>query len=101
MAQPETYKRGMIVLFPKDKRKRAEEVIFTLGYTLKRWLLGILFSMAIVGVLTGIGLSILGIPMALTLAIFAAIIAFIPNFGPIISLIPAFLLAFTKGMDYA
>lgn len=101
MIQPELYKRGIIVLFPKHKRKRTEEVINTLGYTLKRWLLGKLFSMLIVGILTGIGLAILGIPLALTLAIFAAIVSFIPNFGPIISLIPAFLLAFTKGGDYA
>lgn len=101
MIQPELYKRGIIVLFPKHKRKRAKEVVYTLGYTLKRWLLGKLFSMLIVGVLTGIGLAILGIPLALTLGLFAAIISFIPNFGPIISLIPAFLLAFTKGGDYA
>lgn len=101
MAQPDLYKRGIIVLFPKHKRKRAEEVVYTLGYTLKRWLLGKLFSMLIVGILTGIGLAILGIPLALTLAIFAAIVSFIPNFGPIIGLIPAFLLAFTKGGEYA
>lgn len=101
MIQPDLYKRGIIVLFPKPKRERAKEVIYTLGYTLKRWLLGKLFSMLIVGVLTGIGLAILGVPLALTLALFAAIVSFIPNFGPIISLIPAFLLALTMGADYA
>src|SRR5690606_1322523 len=92
MVQPGLYVRGIIVLFPKHKRKWIEEVVFTIGYTLKRWLLGTLFSMLTVGVLTGIGLTILGIPLALTLALFAAIVSFIPNFGPIISLIPAFLL---------
>ena len=70
-----------------ELQERADE----LGYTLKRWLLGKLFSMLVVGILTGIGLVILDIPLALTLAIFAALITFIPNFGPIFSLIPALL----------
>ncbi|WP_010182364.1 AI-2E family transporter [Aquimarina agarilytica] len=95
MIQPNMYTNGIIILFPKPKRKRVEEVLLTLGYTLKRWLLGKMFSMLVVGILTGVGLAILGIPLALTLGIFAALITFIPNFGPILSLIPAFLLALT------
>ncbi|SHJ10726.1 AI-2E family transporter [Aquimarina spongiae] len=101
MIQPKMYSRGIILLFPKPKRERAHQVVLTMGYTLKKWLLGKLLSMIVVGVLTGIGLAILGVPLALTLAIFAALITFIPNFGPIIALIPAFLLAFTKGVDHA
>lgn len=101
MVQPDVYKNGIIKLFPKKNRAKTSEILDTISYTLKRWLLGKIFSMLVVGILTGIGLSILGIPLALTLAIFATIVTFIPNFGPIISLIPAFLLAFTKGSDYA
>ena len=93
--QPNLYKNGIIRLFPKPKRDRVNEVLLTVGFTLKRWLLGKFFSMTIVGILTCIGLAILDIPLALTLGLFAAIITFIPNFGPIISLIPAFLLACT------
>ncbi|RZT00037.1 AI-2E family transporter [Aquimarina brevivitae] len=101
MVQPDVYINGFIRLFPLHRRKRAQQVIDTTAYTLKRWLLGKVFSMIVVGVLTGIGLSILGIPLALTLAIFATLVTFIPNFGPILSLIPAFLIAFTIGADYA
>ncbi len=101
MVQPSLYINGIITLFPKPKRKRTEEVLLTMGYTLKRWLLGKIFSMLIVGVLTCTGLAILGVPLALTLGIFAALITFIPNFGPIFSLIPAFLLALTMGENYA
>lgn len=101
MVQPNLYKNGIVLLFPLNMRERANQVLLTLGFTLKRWLLGKLFSMLVVGILTGIGLAILGIPLALTLAIFAALITFIPNFGPILSLIPAFLLALTIGGDYA
>lgn len=100
MIQPNLYKNGVIMLFPLNKRERANQVLLTIGYTLRRWLLGKLLSMLVVGVLTGIGLAILDIPLALTLAIFAALITFIPNFGPILSLIPAVLLAVTMGMNY-
>ena len=41
-------------------------------------------------------LSILGIPHALVLALFAGIFEIIPVFGPIISSIPAILVAFTN-----
>ena len=101
MVQPKMYKEGIIMLFPKDKRKRAKEVLLTMGYTLKRWLMGKILSMVVVGILTCIGLFIIGIPLALTLGLFAALITFIPNFGPIISLIPALLIALTMGTDYA
>lgn len=95
MVAPKKYLEGIILLFPKRKRKRTKEILLVMGKTLKSWLLGKLLSMLIVGILTGIGLTILGVPLALTLAIFAAIISFIPNFGPLMALVPAFLLAYT------
>ena len=101
MVAPLTYVDGFVKLFPKSRRKRTKEILTVMGKTLKSWLLGKLLSMLIVGVLTGIGLSILGVPLALTLAIFAALISFIPNFGPIIALLPAFLLAFTESPSTA
>ena len=101
MISPDTYLRGIVMLFPIPKRDRVSEVLETIGTTLRKWLLGKILSMLIVGVLTGIGLSILGIPLAMTLAIFASFISFIPNFGPLIALVPAFLLAFTVSPIYA
>jgi len=47
-----------------------------------------------IGLLTWIGLSILGVPLALTLGLIAGLLSFIPNFGPIMSAVPAILLAF-------
>jgi predicted PurR-regulated permease PerM len=48
-------------------------------------------------VLTAIGLAILGIPMWLALALIAGILNFIPNFGPLIAMIPAVLVSFMQG----
>ena len=50
--------------------------------------------MIFIGLLTWIGLSIIGVPLALTLGLIAGLLSFIPNFGPIISALPALLLAF-------
>ena len=40
---------------------------------------------------------ILGVPMALILAVIAGLLNFIPNFGPLIALIPAALVAMLEG----
>lgn len=95
MANPKIYLEGMVKLFPKSKRDRAKEILVTIGTTLKKWLLGKLLSMLIVAILSGIGLGLLGVPLALTLALFAGLISFIPNFGPLLALLPAFLLGYT------
>lgn len=53
------------------------------------WMQGQLLLGVIVGVLTYLGLSILGIQNALLLALIAAVFELIPIFGPILSAIPA------------
>lgn len=92
--EPRLYIRGLIKLFPKSRRHRATQVVGTVGETLRWWLIGKVASMVFIGLLTWIGLSILGVPLALTLGLLAGLLSFIPNFGPIISAVPALLLAF-------
>jgi predicted PurR-regulated permease PerM len=99
MVNPKLYREGIIMLVPKKGRKRTAEILDNLNDTLVNWLLGQFFSMAVVGVLTFIGLWILGVPMAGVLALFAGLISFIPNLGPIISLFPALLFAYHDGPD--
>jgi predicted PurR-regulated permease PerM len=53
--------------------------------------------MAVVGVLTGAGLWIAGIPLARASGLIAGLLAFIPNIGPFIALAPALLLALPEG----
>jgi predicted PurR-regulated permease PerM len=93
-SEPRFYVRGFIRLFPKTRRHRATQVMGTVGETLRWWLIGKVASMIFIGLLTWIGLSILGVPLALTLGLIAGLLSFIPNFGPIISALPALLLAF-------
>jgi predicted PurR-regulated permease PerM len=100
-AEPGIYQKGIIALVPPKNRERGKELMQLVGQKLQSWLKGKLFAMAVVGVLTGIGLAIIGVPMALALAFIAAIFNFIPNFGPIIALIPAFLIGLTQDMTTA
>lgn len=95
-AQPGPYHKGARWLAPTDARDRFDEVLFEVIGTLRRWLLGKLLSMTIVGVLTFAGLVWLDVPLALSFALLASALAFIPNFGPILSVIPPALIVFTE-----
>ncbi len=98
-AQP--YKKGIGSLVPKAGRPRAREVLEKLHLSLENWLKGKLISMALVWMLTGIALWIMGIPMALSLSLVAGILCFIPNFGPLMAMAPAALVASLQGPQMA
>ena len=57
--------------------------------------------MALIGILTFLGLWFLDIPLALTLSLLACALTFIPNFGPILSAMPAVLFAMSQGVATA
>lgn len=59
-----------------------------------QWLFGQLLSMFLIFIVYWIGLSLLGVPYALTLALFGGLLEIVPYVGPIIASIPALLLAF-------
>lgn len=56
------------------------------------WFWGEVVLMTVVGVITYIGLSLLGVKYALPLAVLAGLLEIVPNIGPIISAIPAVLI---------
>jgi predicted PurR-regulated permease PerM len=76
-------------------------VLEATGDALGSWLIAKLTTMAVIGVLTALGLWLLGIDLALVLGVIAALLSFIPNFGPIASVIPAALIALATGPDKA
>ena len=95
--QPKAYRAGLVMLVPKAGRARANEVLDCISSTLVKWVLGRLVSMLFVGVLTWLGLTLMGMPMGAVLGLFAGLVTFIPNIGPIVSMVPAVLLAFVHG----
>lgn len=96
---PKTYKRGFLKLFAPSARGRAEQVLTNSIATLRSWLGAQLISMSVVGVLTGLGLWLIGIPLALLLGLIAGLLAFIPNLGPVVAAAPGVLLAVPNGVN--
>jgi predicted PurR-regulated permease PerM len=92
---PEVYRRGVLALVPPARRPRAEQVIGALVTTLRRWLGAQLITMTALGIASGIGLRLLGIPLAFALGLLAGLLLFIPYLGSIASAIPALLIALT------
>jgi predicted PurR-regulated permease PerM len=100
-AEPETYRKGVERLFTPNSRLRVSHVVDEIEQTLRRWLIARAVSMCGIGLLVTIGLYVLHVPLAGTLGIFAATMTFIPNLGPILSVIPPALLAFTNSPKQA
>lgn len=94
---PRKYRDGVVRLFPAPRRDRAKEAFNRMGRALQGWLLGQLVAMVLVGLLTGIGLAFIGVPLALVLGIIAGLSEFVPIIGTLIGFVPAALLALSQG----
>lgn len=94
---PSLYVDALVRLSPPEHRHRTREVFAALGSALRNWLLGRIASMLVVGALTGFGLMIFGIPLALALGLIAALFSFVPYIGPILAFVPALAVAAGEG----
>lgn len=101
-AEPDFYLRGVRRMLPARNRASIESCFAAAAQKLRAWLLAKMVSMTAIGTIVTVGLLIIRVPLAGTLGIIAALMTFIPNIGPILSFVPAALLAFavspTKGI---
>ncbi len=91
--EPRMYTNGILLLTPRKRRKHAALVLQGIGHTLRWWLIGQGITMVVIGTLTGLGLWWIGVELWFLLGVLAGLFNFIPNFGPLVSFIPALLLA--------
>lgn len=96
---PKTYRDGVVLLLPKDRREPVRSALNACGRALKQWLRGTVLGMLIVGTMIGVGLAVVGIPQALLLGILAGLGEFVPLLGPTVAMVPALLLAVAQGPD--
>lgn len=95
IASPGLYRKGVVHLLPPSAKDKGDNLLSELRDLLKNWLKGQIFGFFFIAILTGLGLWLIGMPLVLTLALIAGLLNFIPNFGPIIALVPALLIALT------
>ena len=93
-AQPEVYRNMILSMVSPASRDRVARIYDEAGQSLRLWVIGKGFTMIGVGIVTYIGLVLFKIPGALALASLAAVLEFIPNFGPTIAAAPAIASAF-------
>jgi predicted PurR-regulated permease PerM len=86
---PGLYRRGLTHLVPHRDRARLDDVLHSLALTLRRWLVTQLIAMVVIGVVTALAMSLLGVRGAIALGVIAGLLEFIPFVGPIASAIPA------------
>ena len=83
--QPALYREWLIALFPPIHRDLVRDVLGDLGDTLRSWIVGQLFAMFVLGVLTTIGLYALKVPYPITFGVFTGLVAIVPFFGTLVS----------------
>ncbi len=84
LAAPLSHERYILDLWQRTQKK------------IGLWMQGQLLLGLIVGVLVYVGLRLIGVDYALTLAVLAAIFELIPVIGPVLSAVPAILLGFAS-----
>ncbi len=94
-ADPSLYKNGIIFLFPAQKKSTGGIILKKIETALKGWLKSIIVSIILITILVAIGLSMTGLPGTTVLGLITGMLEIIPNFGPVIAMIPGVLLAFT------
>jgi predicted PurR-regulated permease PerM len=97
--QPNFYRVGVLKLIPPRRRKIVDEAMGESERALRLWLKGQAIAMVVVGLLTGTGLWLLGMPSALTLGLLAGLLEFVPFAGPLIAAVPAVLLSLVAGPE--
>lgn len=87
LAQPLAYRKIFVRLFPSFYRRRVEEILTECEVALGKWVIGALISMTLVALLSFVGLSIIGVRLALAQGVLAGLLNFIPNIGPTLSVV--------------
>lgn len=96
---PQTYVGGVLLLVPKRMRARAVEVLGACQVALQRWLVGQLLSMILIGISTGIGLWLVGVPSPIPLALMAGLGQFVPVVGPWLGAAPGLIIGYSMGTE--
>lgn len=88
LSNPTPYRQMFLLMFPAFYRQRVQTILKKCEKNLGGWAIGILFNMAVIAILSGIGLLFLGVRLPLANSLLAGMLTFIPNLGPVLSVVP-------------
>ena len=84
---------------PFDKKEAVIEALKRITLKISSWMKAQLFLGLLIAIIQYIGLLIIGVPYAITLALWAGIMELIPYLGPVLGAIPALLVAYLFFQD--
>jgi predicted PurR-regulated permease PerM len=93
--------RFVVDLLPPRHQALARDVFGEMGQRMGGFLRATAINMVVVGVLTGVASTALGLPSPVLLGIFAGLTAAIPLVGPFLGIVPPLLLGLTLGTGHA
>lgn len=99
--ESERIKRSAVALLPLNRREPAREFIGEIEGRVGGYVLGQLMLSGIIGTLSLVAYLIIGLPYALVLALFVAVMEIIPFIGPIIGAVPAIVIGFSESPTMA
>jgi predicted PurR-regulated permease PerM len=85
--------RYLRAFLPPDRHEQAGRITSRIFVRLGGWVSGQILLCLIIGVMSWVGLTIIGVPYAVVLALVAGIMEAVPNVGPIIAAVPAVMVA--------
>jgi predicted PurR-regulated permease PerM len=96
-AQPSIYRTGLLFIVPARHRARATVIVDRISETLERWLIAQIITMAVVFLVTWIGLALIGVQSSFILGIQAGLLTFIPTVGPLLAGVIVVLASIASG----
>jgi predicted PurR-regulated permease PerM len=93
LVEADQLRASMLRLFPARRRARVDAVSRDITVKVSAWLAGQLVLGAIIGSTSALGLWLIGVPFFYVLALISGVGELIPVVGPILSSIPAVLVA--------
>ncbi|MEP6832588.1 MAG: AI-2E family transporter [Gemmatimonas sp.] len=100
-AEPEVYRGWILSVIPAQHRAHIRLVLGEMSSVLRKWLVTQMIAMLVIGLASMAVLLIMGVKAPYALAIIAGLMEFVPTVGPVISAVPAILMAFVDSPQLA
>jgi predicted PurR-regulated permease PerM len=97
LVNPQPLVAGYLAVAPDRYREQAKRTLVRMMRQMQAWARGVAINGCIIGLSIGIGLRIIGVPLALMFGAFGFLGEFLPNIGAFLVSIPILFLALSLG----